>query len=62
VSDFDQGGGSGMDEPANVEPIRVAVFLPRAESAEIAPFYLRRKCRNRAFFTCAESAVFGRFS
>ena len=36
VSEFDQGGGSGVDEPGTSNPNRVAVF-----------FYLRRKCRFR---------------
>lgn len=49
VSDFDQGDGSGVDEPANGESIRVSVFLPCAESAEIS------------FLPCAESAEIAPF-
>ena len=33
VSDFDQGGGSGVDEPGTSNPNRVAVFFTCAESA-----------------------------
>lgn len=67
VSEFDQGGGSGADEPGTSNPNRVAVFfylsqksrflfLTVAERAEIDPFfYLRRKC-SFLFLPRAESA------
>ena len=49
VSDFDQGGGSGVDEPGTSNPNRVAVF-----------FYLRKK-RTFLFLTVAERARIGPF-
>jgi hypothetical protein len=70
VSEFDQGGGSGVDEHGTSNPGDVPVFLPwrkgkksalflPAQNAHFSLFYHGGKGGNRAFFTCAKSAIFG---
>ena len=57
VSDFDQGGGSGVDEPGTSNPNRVPVFFTCPESPEIGPFLPVQKV-HFSLLTCAESAEF----
>jgi hypothetical protein len=61
VSEFDQGSGSGVDEPGTSNPNRVAVFFTCAESAEIGPFLPVRKGRKSIPFLPVRKVRFSLF-
>ena len=58
VSEFDQGGGSGADEPGTSNPNRVAVFFYLSQKSRFLFLTVAERAEIDPFFTCAESAVF----